>query len=66
MKVGVSISPDIFAAVRKDAKSRLVSESHIVREILAGAYGMPSGLPRRVYPRELHVRPVVSFTSGAK
>lgn len=64
MKVGVSISPEIFAALKHDAKSRLVSESHIVREILAVAYGMPSGLPRRVYPRELRVRPVISFTGG--
>ena len=64
MKVGVSISPEIFAALKRDAKSRLVSESHIVREILAKAYGVTASLPRRIYPRELHVRPVISFTGG--
>ena len=56
MKIGISISPEIFAAVKSDAQSRRVSESRIVREILAKQFGVPAGLPRRVYPRELRVR----------
>lgn len=56
MKVGISISPEIFSAIKRDAKSRLVSESRIVREILARTYDMPAGLPKRIYPRQLRVR----------
>ncbi len=52
MKIGVSVSPEMFAAIKRQSKLRLISESHVVREIVAKALGEKSDLPRRVYPRE--------------
>jgi hypothetical protein len=56
MKIGVSLSPDMFAAIKTDAQLRGLSESHVVREILAKSYGVAASLPRRIYPREPRVR----------
>ena len=56
MKITVSISPEMLAAIQSEARANKVSDSHVVREIIGATYGFSSTLQRLPRPREPRVR----------
>lgn len=47
MKIGISISVEMAAAIDAESKARNLTQSQIVRNIVARNYGLPSGTPRK-------------------
>lgn len=49
MKIDFSASPEIYAATRAEAKARGLTQSRIIRERLAAAYGIAAhDKPRKI------------------
>ena len=47
MKIGVSISPEMLTAVADEARARNLTQSQVIRNMVAEKYRLPAGLTKR-------------------